>query len=101
MVNIRLNHQPQVPFLTISRNKIERLSISPFRWIHYVMFAICGAKGDISMAPDGPPVNYGDTLLEDDAELYYTPSGNSPSIFEVVAHLAHICFSRRLLLCGH
>ena len=78
MIIIRLNHQPQVPFLTISRDDVERLSNSPFRWIRYVMFAICGARGDISMTPNGPPVNYDDILLEDDANLYYTPSGKFP-----------------------
>ena len=45
------------------------------------MFAICGARGDISMTPDGPPVNYDDILLEDGANLYYTPSGKFSSIF--------------------
>jgi hypothetical protein len=75
MVNIFLNHKPQGPFFTISRNEVERLSIFPFRWIRYVMFAICGVHGDISMTPNGQPVNYNDTLLEDDAELYYIPSG--------------------------
>ena len=83
MINIRLNHhdQPQVPFLTIPRNDVKRLSNSPFRWIRYVMFAICGARGDISMTPDGPPVNYDDILLEDGANLYYTPSGKFSSFF--------------------
>ena len=88
MINIMLNHQPQVPFLTISRNEVERLSNSHFRWIRYVMFTICGARGNISMTPDGHPVNYDDTLLEYDTNLYYTPSGKFPSILE--AHLAHI-----------
>ena len=66
------------------------------------MFAICGARGDISMTPDGPPVNYDDILLEDSANLYYTPSGNFPSIFEVIAHLGlpTFVFSRRLSLRG-
>ena len=100
MVNIMLNQQPQVPFLTISRDDVERLSNSPFRWIRYVMFAICGARGDISTTPDGQPVNYDDILLEDDANLYYTPSGKFPSIFEVIAviaHRAHICIFQEIV----
>jgi len=40
------------------------------------MFAICGAQGDISITPGGQPVIYDDTLLEDDARLYYTPLGD-------------------------
>jgi hypothetical protein len=34
-------------FLSIPRSDIERLAVSPFRWIRYVMFAICGARGDL------------------------------------------------------
>ena len=61
------------------------------------MFAICGARGDISMTPNGPPVNYDDILLEDDANLYYTTSGKFPSIFEVIAHPAHICIFQEIV----
>ena len=51
--------EPQIetqilPFLSIPRSDIERLAVSPFQWIRYVMFAICGARGDLSTAPDGP-----------------------------------------------
>jgi hypothetical protein len=34
--------ETQMSFLSISRSDIERLAVSPFQWIRYVMFAICG-----------------------------------------------------------
>jgi hypothetical protein len=39
-----------------------------------VMFSICGARGDLSEIPDGPPVDYGSTLLAD-ITYYYNLSG--------------------------
>ncbi|KAI0251428.1 hypothetical protein BJV78DRAFT_1211494, partial [Lactifluus subvellereus] len=46
-------------FLSISNNDVQRLSIHPFRWLRYVMFSICGARGDLSATPaDSPPVDY-------------------------------------------
>jgi hypothetical protein len=76
MVDIYLNvHGSQIPFLSISNNDIERLSVHPFRWLRYVMFSICGAKGHLSATPNGPPVNYDSTSMSN-AIYYYNPSGN-------------------------
>ena len=65
-----------IPFLSIPRCDIERLAVSPFQWIRYVMFAICGARGDLSTAPDGPAVDYENTeIANDQSTYYYRPSG--------------------------
>jgi len=68
--------ETQVSFLSIPRSDIKRLAVSPFRWIRYVIFAICGARGDLSTAPDGPAVNYENTEIADgENTYYYRPSG--------------------------
>ena len=68
--------ETQVSFLSIPRSDIERLAVLPFRWIRYVMFAICGARGDLSTAPNGPAVDYENTeIANDENTYYYRPSG--------------------------
>ena len=63
--------ETQMSFLSIPRDDIERLAVSPFRWIRYVMFVICGAPGDLSTTPDGPAVNYENTEIANDENTYY------------------------------
>ncbi|KAH9980904.1 hypothetical protein BGW80DRAFT_1267112 [Lactifluus volemus] len=62
-------------FLLIPQSDIQRLAIYPFRWLRYVMFAICGARGDLSTTPEGPYVNYDRTEFADaETRCYYWPS---------------------------
>ena len=76
MVNIYLNVDgPPLTFLNIPDSDVLRLSIRPYKWIRYTMFSICGARGYLSTAPNGPPVNYDSTSLADVIDLYYNPSG--------------------------
>jgi hypothetical protein len=78
MVNIYLSVDASlVQFLNIPNSDALRLSIRPYKWIRYTMFSICGARGDISMAPNGQPVDYDSTSLADVVDLYYYPSGKS------------------------
>ncbi|KAH9983216.1 hypothetical protein BJV74DRAFT_894942 [Russula compacta] len=58
-------------FLSIPRSDIERLAVSPFQWIRYVMFTICGARGDLSTTPNGPAVDYETTEIANDENTYY------------------------------
>ncbi len=75
MVNIYLNVDgSQVSFLSIPHSDVQRLSIRPFRWLRFVMFSICGARGDLSATPDGPPVDYDSTSLAG-VTYYYKPCG--------------------------
>jgi hypothetical protein len=69
-------NETQVPFLSIPRSDIERLAVSPFRWIRYVMYAICGARGELFTTPNGLLVNYENTEIANDKNTYYyRPSG--------------------------
>ncbi|KAN0130605.1 hypothetical protein V8E53_011579, partial [Lactarius tabidus] len=75
MVNIYLSVDASpVHFLNIPNSDVLQLSIRPYKWIRYTMFSICGARGDISMAPNGQPVDYDSTSLADVVDLYYNPS---------------------------
>jgi hypothetical protein len=68
--------ETQVSFLSIPRSDIERLAVSPFRWIRYVMFAICGARGELSTTPNGLAVDYENTEITNcEDTFYYRPSG--------------------------
>src|SRR6266702_890064 len=59
MVEIYLNvYGSQISFLSIPHSDVQMLSVRPFKWLRFVMFSICGARGDLSAIPDGPPVDY-------------------------------------------
>jgi hypothetical protein len=76
MVEIYLNvHGSHVSFLTIPHTDVQRLSIRPFKWLCFVIFSICGARGDLSATPDGPPVDYSSIELADNVIYYYKPLG--------------------------
>ncbi|KAI9467417.1 hypothetical protein BJY52DRAFT_1238401 [Lactarius psammicola] len=77
MVNIYLNVDGSpVLFLSIPDSDVQRLSIHPFRWLRFVVFSICGARGCLSATPDGPPVDYDSTSVTGVINLYYKPSGD-------------------------
>ncbi|KAI0293806.1 hypothetical protein BC826DRAFT_370276 [Russula brevipes] len=79
MVNVYLNIEDrQVLALSIPFSDIERLSVRPVKWLRFVTFAICGARGHLSATPNGPPVDYDSISLAGPiAEAYYyTPEGD-------------------------
>lgn len=68
--------ETHISFLSIPRSDIDRLAVSPFQWIRYVIFAICGARGDLYTTPNGPVAAYEDTEIANDKnKYYYRPSG--------------------------
>ena len=68
--------ETQIFLLSIPCSDIERLAVSPFQWMRYVVFAICGAGGDLSTTPNGPAVDYENTeIANDENTYYYRPSG--------------------------
>ena len=79
MVEIYLNFRQvsKDPFLSFPNSDIERLSNRPLRWLRYVMFSICGARGDLFETLDatGDPVDYHTSLVDLPAAIYYKPSG--------------------------
>ncbi|KAH8995966.1 hypothetical protein EDB92DRAFT_1844190 [Lactarius akahatsu] len=75
MVEIYLNVDgSQFSFLSIPLDDVRRLSISPFKWLRYILHCICGACGDLSALQGGPPVDYDSTKLADDIIYFYEPS---------------------------
>ena len=65
----------QLSFLSIPRSDIERLAIFPFRWLRFVVFSICGACGELSTTPNGPPVDYEKPQLTAENKYYYRHLG--------------------------
>ena len=65
----------EVCFLSIPYDDVQRLSVRPFKWMRFVMFCVCGARGDLSATSDGPPVDYDSTSLTDITEVYYKAQG--------------------------
>ena len=80
----------QILALSIPFVDIERLALRPVKWLRYLVFTICGVRGDLATTPNGLPVDYYDTSLTlDNMEetYYFVPEGN-----------VHICcFSLRFL----
>ena len=79
MVKVYLNiEDQQVLALSIPFSDIQRLTVRPIKWLQFVTFAVCGARGELSETPNGPPVNYDSiTLAGPIAEdYYYIPQGN-------------------------
>jgi hypothetical protein len=61
-----------ISFLRIPIKDVNRLSVRPFKWLRFVMYAICGAPGEISATSDGDQVEYDCTELDDaDVRYYY------------------------------
>ena len=74
--NFLIIDEKQISFLSIPRDDIKRLAAFPFRWIRYVLFAICGARGNLCTTPNGHEVNYEITEISNhESTYYYRPSG--------------------------
>ncbi|KAH9050883.1 hypothetical protein EDB83DRAFT_2676602 [Lactarius deliciosus] len=75
MVEIYLNVDgSRFPFLSIPLDDVQRLSTRPFKWLRYVLYCICGARGDLYARLGGPPVDYDSTELAGDVIYFYEPS---------------------------
>lgn len=81
-------HGSQIPFLSIPYSDVQRLSICPFKWLHYVMFSICGTCGDLSATPEGSPVDYDSTELADNSIYFYKPLGKifCCILYKIIVH---------------
>ena len=60
-------------FLSIPNCDVQRLAIRPFKWLRFVMFSICGARGELHARSDDSVVDYDSTMLSND--IYYIPRG--------------------------
>lgn len=76
MVDIHLlAHESEVPFLSIPLADVQRLTIHPFKWLHFVLFTICGTPGELYATRDGNLVDYHSAELGVDTTFYFKPSG--------------------------
>ncbi|KAI9441718.1 hypothetical protein H4582DRAFT_2127457 [Lactarius indigo] len=55
-VKSTLTVQVRASFLSIPLSDIQRPAIRPFKWLRYVMYPICGARGDLYATLDGSSV---------------------------------------------
>ncbi|KAI0002222.1 hypothetical protein BJV74DRAFT_817907 [Russula compacta] len=93
-VNIFLNDD-NVPtlFLSIPKEDIKRLTLSPHKWLRFVMFAICGSHGVLSATPGGSPVQDNTTFANILQSYYYMlqdTNGFPPSFIDYNALNEHI-----------
>ena len=69
--------------LTIPSSDAQRLCRRPLKWLRFVAFAVCGAEGDLSETPGGPPVPYAETSSTDPLveNYYYSLASATGSMF--------------------
>jgi len=73
VVNIYLDSTVPHLLLSVPHSDIRRLSYRPLKWLRFVTFTICGARGDLLQSHDGPVVNYDSTSII--GPYYYQPIG--------------------------
>ena len=73
MVDIYLDFDAPLLLLSIPSDDIQRLSYRPLKWLRFVTFAICGARGDLLQSHSGPIVDYEATNVV--GPYYYRPTG--------------------------
>ncbi|EDR02529.1 uncharacterized protein LACBIDRAFT_332334 [Laccaria bicolor S238N-H82] len=67
----------QILALSIPSVDIERLSLHPVKWLRFLLFTICGVRGDLTTTPNGPPVDYDASTVDNMEEAYYfAPEGD-------------------------
>jgi hypothetical protein len=76
MVEIYLDFNDPLLLLSIPSSDIQRLSYRPLKWLRFVTFTICGARGDLLRSHNGPIVDYETTSINDViGPYYYHPTG--------------------------
>ncbi|EDQ99804.1 uncharacterized protein LACBIDRAFT_334685 [Laccaria bicolor S238N-H82] len=67
----------QILALSIPFVDIERLSLRPVKWLRSLVFTVCGVRGDLSTTPNGPPVDYDTSTLDNlDERYFFVPEGD-------------------------
>ena len=75
MVEIYLKvDETKIPFLSVPDRDTTRLAIRPFKWLRFVMFCICGARGELHAMSDDSIVDYNSTTIADHV-YWYKPRG--------------------------
>lgn len=89
MVNIHLNiSNNSVLFLSVPIDDIRRLSLYPLKWLRFVTFTICGARGELHATPGGPVVNYNTSFVNiaDDSDYHYCHQGEFFQSFSALSY---------------
>ena len=91
-----------ISLLRIPIKDVKRLSVRPFQRLCFVMYAICGAPGEISATQDGDQVEYDCTELADaDVRYYYQRKVCFVCEIFCLPPYHNRSFSRKSYLCGH
>jgi hypothetical protein len=89
------------PFLSIPKRDIQRLSIYPHKWLRFVLFAICGAHGQLSATQKGPAVQDDAGFTDLCTTYYYTPYGMA-LFFVITLRLSYMTAeNQRLCFVDH
>ena len=76
MVEIYLESDQPLLLLSIPPDDIQRLSDAPLKWLRFVTFTICGARGHLLQSHEGPIVDYDATSINYIVgPYYYEPNG--------------------------
>ncbi|KDQ06758.1 hypothetical protein BOTBODRAFT_140789, partial [Botryobasidium botryosum FD-172 SS1] len=80
--------------LSIPLADAQRLSHRPLKWLRFLVFAICGAEGHISMDKEGGTVDYQNTLSTQfqAGDYYYFPAGDFHFVDPCVMDDRHSAF---------
>lgn len=71
--------------LSIPPSDIRRLSLRPLKWLRFVVFTVCGARGDLYSQDDGTVVNYDITSIDDIIGPYFYRS-DGKDFFPFASH---------------
>ena len=75
MVKIYLKvDEMKIPFLSVPNDDTIRLAIHPFKWLRFIMFCICGVRGELHAMSDDSIVDYTSTTMADYV-YWYNPQG--------------------------
>ncbi len=79
VVDIYLDSDDSDPqlLLSVPSSDIQRLTYSPLKWLRFVTFTICGARGHLVASHKGHVMNYGTSINDIVGKYYYHPSGEA------------------------
>ncbi|KAF9513400.1 hypothetical protein BS47DRAFT_973215 [Hydnum rufescens UP504] len=60
-----------IVFLSIPSSTAQRLSLRPLKWLRFIAFTVCGARGHLCVDQEGPLVNYNTSSADPLNKKYY------------------------------
>ncbi|KDQ16154.1 hypothetical protein BOTBODRAFT_269539 [Botryobasidium botryosum FD-172 SS1] len=80
-LHIEVQDNSWLHILSVPLADIRGLCHRPLKWLRFVSFAICGARGDISMTEGGDTVDYENTLAAEFQAGHYYYNAQGPRHF--------------------